>query len=81
MAVDPAGNLYIADTENRVIRKVTPQSGIITTAVGNRQACFSLGGDGGPANDTALCSPQGLSIDQAGNLYVSDATANAEYAW
>ncbi len=72
VAVDGAGNLYIADSFNQVIRKVTASSAVISTVIGNgpQNPCRSFGGDGGPANSATLCYPQGVSVDGAGNLYV-----------
>src|SRR6516164_8457203 len=69
IAVDRQGNIYIADTDNHRIRKVTP-AGIISTLAGNGHAGSS--GDGGPASLAMLNSPYGLAIDAAGNLYVAD---------
>jgi beta-lactamase regulating signal transducer with metallopeptidase domain/sugar lactone lactonase YvrE len=68
-AVDSAGNLYIADTHNHRIRKVTP-AGVITTAAGNGKLGF--GGDGGKAASAQLCYPHGVAVDSAGNLYIAD---------
>ncbi len=73
LAVDAAGNLYISDSQNNRIRKVTP-AGVITTVAGSGQKGFS--GDGGPATAAALSSPTGLAIDAAGNLYISDSENN-----
>ncbi len=69
IAVDLAGNLYIADENNQRIRKVTP-AGIITTVAGSSTAGFS--GDNGPATSAQLNSPQGVAVDSTGNLYVAD---------
>lgn len=69
VAVDAAGNLYIADTGNGRIRKVTP-AGSITTVAGNGQAAYS--GDGGPATAASLNAPKGLAVDAAGSLYIAD---------
>ena len=69
VAVDAAGNLYIADASNNRIRKVDTH-GIITTVAGNGTAGFS--GDGGPATSAELNSPRGIALDAAGNLYIAD---------
>jgi uncharacterized protein (TIGR03437 family) len=71
VAVDAAGNLYIADYYNYRIRKVSP-SGIISTAAGNGTQGFS--GDGGPATSAALDVPEAVAVDAAGNLYIADST-------
>jgi uncharacterized protein (TIGR03437 family) len=70
IAVDAGGNLYIADTGNRRIRKVLT-NGTITTVAGPGSTNGALG-DGGPATAATLSFPQGVTIDIAGNLYVSD---------
>ncbi len=72
-ALDPAGNLYIADTSNHRIRKVTPQ-GIITTIAGNGTAGYS--GDGGSAIAAQLNGPAGLALDASGALYIADVGNN-----
>lgn len=72
VAVDSAGNLYIDDQLNWNIRKVTASSGIINTVAGNGTECNSVSGDGGPATSDALCYPLGVSVDAAGNIYISD---------
>jgi sugar lactone lactonase YvrE len=69
VAVDSAGNLYIADFSNHRIRKVTP-AGTITTAAGNGQSGSS--GDGGPATAASLSGPWGVAVDSAGTLYIAD---------
>jgi uncharacterized protein (TIGR03437 family) len=68
-ALDRQGNLYISDTDNHRVRKVTP-AGIISTVAGTCHAGFS--GDGGPAASAQLSSPYGLAVDAAGNLYIAD---------
>ncbi len=59
-----AGNVYIADTDNNRIRKVTVSTGIITTIAGNGGASYS--GDNGSATSAALYSPYGLALDSSG---------------
>ena len=71
VAVDSAGNLYIADWQNSVIRSVSANTGDIETFAGNGWACSSEGGDGGPAADAALCYPASVAIDASGNLYIA----------
>ena len=68
IALDTIGNLYIADTGNHRVRKVTPD-GVITTIAGNGIAGYS--GDGGPATNAQL-SAAGVVVDSDGNLYISD---------
>jgi len=69
VAVDASGNLYIADSENNRVRKVS-QSGIITTAAGSATSGYS--GDGGLATSAGLSEPNGVALDTAGNLYIGD---------
>jgi uncharacterized protein (TIGR03437 family) len=68
LALDSAGNLYIADQGNHRIRKVS--NGIITTIAGTGQPGFS--GDGGPAVDAALNTPMDVKVDSRGNIYIAD---------
>jgi trimeric autotransporter adhesin len=70
LAIDSAGNLYIGDEFNQRVRKVDAGTGVISTLVGNGTAGFT--GDGGPANVAKMSSPVGVSVDSAGNLYISD---------
>ena len=69
VAVDAAGNLYIADRDNNRIRKVTP-NGIISTFAGNGN--LSYGGDGGLATQAALYNPQGVRVGPDGYVYIAD---------
>jgi sugar lactone lactonase YvrE len=71
VAVDSAGNLYIADLGNRRIRKVNSQ-GTISTVAGNGTGACGTTGDGGPATSAPLCSTCGVALDAAGNLYIAD---------
>src|SRR5439155_24685459 len=68
-ALDPSGNLYIADSGNNRIRKVNP-SGAIGTFAGTGNPGFS--GDGGQASSAQLTLPRGIAFDNAGNLYIAD---------
>ena len=69
LAIDVAGNIYFADAENNVVRKVNT-SGIITTVAGNGTAGFS--GDGGPATAASMAQPLGVAFDGNGNMYIAD---------
>jgi sugar lactone lactonase YvrE len=69
IAMDPEGNLYIADFGNPRIRKVSP-NGVIATVAGNGANGYS--GDGGPATSARLAEPRGIAADSAGNLYIAD---------
>jgi uncharacterized protein (TIGR03437 family) len=73
VAVDAAGNLYIADTATHRIRKVT-SDGIIHTIAGSDQG--GLAGDGGPATQALLFNPRMLAFDRAGNLLIADSSAH-----
>ncbi len=69
LAVDSAGNLYIADFGNNVVRKVTT-GGTISTVAGNGIQGFA--GDGGKATAARLNGPQAVAVDSSGNLYIAD---------
>jgi sugar lactone lactonase YvrE len=71
VAVDAAGNVYIADSINAVIRKVTAATGLISTIAGTADTP-GYSGDGGPATSATLNSPTGIALDGAGNLYIAD---------
>jgi uncharacterized protein (TIGR03437 family) len=75
VALDSAGNLYIADTNNNRIRMVSASTGIITTIAGNGTAGFN--GDYGPATAAQLNEPFAVAVDAAGNVYVADTDSNA----
>ncbi len=73
VALDAAGNLYIADDYNNRIRKVTA-SGTITSVTGNGTAGFM--GDGGSATAAEINQPDDVAMDNSGNLYISDNNNN-----
>lgn len=67
---DAAGNLFVADAGNHLVRRVDRASGLINSVAGTGIAGF--GADGGPAGEASLNSPQGLAVDAAGSLYIAD---------
>jgi sugar lactone lactonase YvrE len=71
VAVAPNGDLFIADTHNSCVRKVSARSGKISTVAGQ---CGERGfeGDGGPAKEAVLNRPYGVALDTEGNLYIAD---------
>ena len=73
VAVDSAGNVYIADGWNRRIRKVDAATRTIITIAGTGDRGY--GGDGGPATQARL-SPSGVTVDGAGNIYIADGGNN-----
>jgi uncharacterized protein (TIGR03437 family) len=73
MALDAAGNLYIADVLDNAVRKVTT-AGVITTIAGTGLTGF--GGDGGPAVRALLNGPRAVAVDAAGNVYIADSGNN-----
>lgn len=75
VALDKSGNLYIADSLNYCIRKITASTGVITTVAGK---CGIPGnsGDGGLAPSGELSYPTGVALDSAGNIYIDDASAH-----
>jgi trimeric autotransporter adhesin len=78
VAVDSSNNIWIADTGNLVIRKVSAATSNISTVAGNGLACNpppAKCGDGGLATSANLSTPLGIAVDSAGNLYISDYTA------
>lgn len=74
VAADSAGNIYIAEIFNHVIRKVDHATGNISTVAGTGADGFS--GDGGPANMAQLNTPYSIDFDDSGNLYIADRNNN-----
>ena len=73
LAIDSAGNLYISDTSNSRVRKVS--GGVITTVAGNGVSGFS--GDNFPANAVPLYYPHGIAVDAAGDLYIAESSPSS----
>ncbi len=69
VALDAAGNLFIADTGNSLVRQATTTTGIITSVVGTSPG---YSGDGGPSDRAQLHNPSDLFFDVSGNLYIAD---------
>ncbi|SNT00370.1 Sugar lactone lactonase YvrE [Granulicella rosea] len=70
LALDGAGNLYIADGRSHRIRRVAAATGLIATVAGSGEQGFA--GDGGLATAAQFDSPGGLAVDAAGNLFIAD---------
>ncbi|HIC89749.1 MAG TPA: hypothetical protein EYP04_10170 [Anaerolineae bacterium] len=71
VTVDEAGNLYVADTNNHRIRRISAE-GQVTTFAGKPGSGFAAGYADGPAADARFNKPQGIAVDQKGNVYVAD---------
>jgi sugar lactone lactonase YvrE len=76
IAVDTAGNLFVADFGNYRVRKVDAATGVISPVAGSGKKAYA--GDGVLATDTGLRGPVGLAIDPLGNLLISDIDAGHE---
>lgn len=73
LVADSAGNVFVADYLNDVIRKVSP-SGAASTFAGTPEVCGFVDG---PVASARFCNPAGVAVDASGTLYVSDSTNNA----
>src|SRR5713226_5043886 len=69
IAIDSAGNIFLADANDHRVRKINPE-GMISTVAGDGSPGFR--GDGGPATASRLRTPYGIAVDSAGNLYIAD---------
>lgn len=69
LATDVAGTVYVADSANHRVCAIN-SVGVIRTIAGTGEPGY--GGDGGPATQAALCSPQGVAVDASGNVYIAD---------
>jgi sugar lactone lactonase YvrE len=76
IAYDAAGNLYIADSKNFVIRKVDTAGKISTFAGNGTQWVSGSDGDNGPALSAEFSNPEGVAVDASGNVYVADRDEN-----
>jgi DNA-binding beta-propeller fold protein YncE len=75
IAVDHAGNIYVADRRNHCVRRIDRSSGVVTTFAGNGGAGF--GGDGGPAARAGMVEPNGLAFDpDQRRLFIADVADN-----
>ena len=77
IAVDTAGNVYLADSDNQRVRKWTASTGIINTIVGGG----SDFGDGGAGTSAQLSQPSGVAVDTAGNVYIADFVTERVRKW
>lgn len=74
LALDSAGNLYVADYGNSTVRKIAASGGNITTIAGT--GTWGYSGDGGAATKANLASPGAVAVDAAGNVYIGDSSNN-----
>lgn len=76
IAIDQEGNVFIADKDNHVIRRVAAATGIISTVAGSGPSKKGYAGDNGPATSARLNTPQGIAVASNGDLYIADAANN-----
>ncbi len=72
ITVDEAGNIFVVDTENQVIRRIDSGTGEISTLAGAGPRARGFGGDGGPAVEAKMDRPHGIGLDPRGNVYIGD---------
>ncbi len=72
VATDSSGNIFIADTSNCVIRKVSSSNFRISTVAGNYSIGCGYSGDGGPATSAQLNQPYGVAVDSSGDILIAD---------
>jgi sugar lactone lactonase YvrE len=72
ISTDAAGNIYFADSQNNVIRKITKSTGVITTVAGLGPDNAGFSGDNGPATSAKLNRPVGVAVGTDGSFYISD---------
>ena len=70
IALDAAGDIFIADSANNVIREVNASTKVITTVAGNGLPGYT--GDGGQATAALLDDPSGIAVDAAGDIFIAD---------
>jgi sugar lactone lactonase YvrE len=80
LAIDAAGNIYIANKDGNSISEMSASTGTISTIAGDGvfgpSGYCGFSGDGGLATSAALCAPNSVAVDAAGNIYISDAESN-----
>ena len=76
MAVDSSGNVYVADTDNHRIRKITPADRIEDRVVSTFAGTDTRGHADGPGTEAQFNYPYGVAVDSSGNVYVADADNN-----
>jgi sugar lactone lactonase YvrE len=76
IAIGPDNNIYVADTENNVIRRIDAKSGIITTIAGRGPKYKGDSGDGGPATAASMDRPHGICVAADGAVIIGDTLSN-----